>query len=261
MIRLHLNPFVFLVILSLGANFALAQTPELTTKDSNAIRAEILNLTGSERETNRALERLQQIPRAKILVVLRDELKSSPSVAPSVLRAVVAIQARELFPELKTLVEKNDSWQGFARVHQVFAEEADEKIRGPLTDVFVARLSQVPAASQVAILEALRGWKYALSLSQYRELLESSSFDVQLTAFSQFSDVRVSLPSSVQQEIIRLAASSEIDELRLLAYKVLLTLPAREKKSIAKGWAASRCPAEENGKIKELCLKAGRGGL
>jgi hypothetical protein len=261
MIRFQLNQFVFLFFFAVSGKFALAQTSELAPKEANAIRAEIFNLTGSERETNRALERLQQFPRAKVLAVLRDELKSTPTVAASVLRGVVAIQARELFSELKTLVEKNDGWQGFARVHQVFAEEADMKVRGPLTEIFVARLPQVPAPSQVAILEALRGWKYALSATQYRELLESASFDVRLTAFSQFSDVRSGLPMAVQQDIIKLAVNSEIDELRLQGYKVLLILPEREKKSLAKSFGTSRCPAEENGKIKELCLKAGRGGL
>ena len=222
-----------------------------------AIREDIHSLQGSEKESGAALDRLRARPRAAVVAVVKDDLTSASEIPPGTLKAVVALDARELLPVLKTLCAKSEDWPVFAAVNRLIDPKSDRAGAEELSVVYLSRLnSLLSAAAKVAVLDGLARFGKPLSRESFAELIDDSSLEVRIATVRQFLATRGSLEPA--EQLARWTESLKLKpyQARLLAMEELARLPASELGRVKTALKAEQCAKESEAEVKAACQAA-----
>jgi hypothetical protein len=257
---------------------ALAASLSLTTRASavevpsqgqatklKSVREDIHLLQGSEKESGLALDRLQTRPRADVLAVVKDDLTSSSEIPPGTLKAVVALKAIELLPELKVLCAKTEDWAVFASVTRLVSEDEkrsqqlDRSNVDALAGLYLARLkSLLSATAKVAVLDGLSRFGRALPHDTFTALLSDSNLEVRIATVREFLATRSGLDP--QERLARWGETLKLKpyQARLLAMEELARAPASEASALKGALKLESCAHESESEVKAACQAAAK---
>lgn len=243
----------------LGA--ALVDRPVVAASASGAageraLREALLELGESEAAGYpAALEKLTAAPRAQLLALLRDDLAEAPQIRRVTIRAIVALHARELLPELKTVAKQTEFWWVFAGLNTLVA--GDEEGGRELAPVYAARLGNLmSAAAKLAVLNGLTSFHAGLSAGVFNELVDSESFELRIAAVRHWRATRDLLGEAERRRRLDKVLEVQPRQARVLAWREVPRLPASERAHLRKSLTKERCERESDPGAREACRKA-----
>jgi hypothetical protein len=265
------RPFFFTAVMVLSLTsfpFAATLVPVSTNLTLTAltpgerrardIHNDVFALADEEKLAEGAVTRLKAEPRADIIAVLQDDLKSQPMNPPALsLKAAVLLNARELLPTLEELVTKTDSWQVFVSATQL-AVQGDDLVqraqRERLAAIYLKRLDGLmPATSQIAVLDGLGEFRVSISREKYLQLLGQANFQARVAAVRNFLAARESLSATEQVLRFRAAFLLKPYQARLPAMKEFAKFDAKLKAALRGAIPDHLCASESRTDVKAAC--------
>ncbi|MEK7358226.1 MAG: SseB family protein [Bdellovibrionota bacterium] len=217
---------------------------------SRAILDEAAESVDQEKESLAALEALKKRPRSEVLKALRDGIANGQPWIIVSARAALALEAKELLPDLMKAAEKEDAWQVFSAIEQLSRDSSE---RPAVEALFTRKLAKAPSSSKVAILDAFSNGKTQLPKSSFDALIKDESLGVRRAVVRQFLASREAYSNDEQIRRFKLAFTMKPYQARLDALLMYGAIPAAKRRSIASAFDPGLCAKEANASVKSAC--------
>lgn len=233
--------------------FAAAHAGAALTAPSKAVLETARRLT-IEGDDSKAKAELAKVPRAQLVSALREGLNEGGDWSTYALNAAVALDVRELAPDLATRLETSDDYKLFFAVERLAPVDA----RKNLTAVFLKKLDASSASVKVSILTTLAKWKEPLSAERFAKLLGDDSFQVRIALARHFAIARTELPASEQMARFEKIFAAQPYQVRLDGVMTFEALPSADQaklKAVIGPKFRSACEKETKTPVREECSK------
>ena len=208
-------------------------------------------LTSGENQIQESAAQLRKVPREELVKAVLSWLKVEDSDVQSVaFNTIVALEMKELKPELIKNASRSTSWRLFHALNSI-ATDADKPA---VTSIYEKRLQRaLPAATSMAIIDGMSANKTPLTALLFRKLQLSESYEVRASAVHNFMVTRTSLAPNEQIERMKSSLVLRPYQVRLEAFKYFQSLPSSDQVALAPAISADACAHEQNSEVKVVC--------
>jgi hypothetical protein len=235
---------------------------QVVVPETGDILSNAQELSASDEERQAALQKLRSYPRANVVEALRSGMRSSEVQLPAIVRAAIALELRELLPDLRArLATKDPSWVIVAGVTALAKDEKDPKERAALAKIYKDRLEEAgtPSAAKLALLDGLSELREPISSDAYLDFLADKSNSIVESAVHHFVITRSMMPKDEQIKRFKLAFRVRPTLARLEAFEAFGAMKPEDKKLLRPAFTNDTCEIQKDRTAKEFCERVARG--
>ena len=239
--------FMILIVASFASSFAQT-APGVEHREWYTLAE---RLTSGENQIQDSAAQLRKVPREELVKAVSSWLKVADGDVQSVaFNTIVALEMKELKPELIKNATRSTSWRLFHALNSIVTD-ADKTT---IAAIYEKRLQgALPAATSMAIIDGMSASKTPLTALLFRKLQRSESYEVRASAVHNFMVTRPSLAQNEQIERMKSSLALKPYQVRLEVYKYYQSLPSSDQVALASAVSADACAHEPNTEVKAAC--------
>lgn len=240
----------FAAVFSVGLSLTPPASHAALTPATRVILDKAAEAGDQQAESLAALAELKKQPRADVLKAFRDGLSEGAPWTIVVSRAAVALDAKELLPEMLKAAEKDETWQLMSALERLSRGHVK---RGAVEALFAKKLRTAPGSAKIVMIDAFTNGDSRLPNESFDLLINDRSPGVRQAVIRQFLATRDSYATEEQVRRFKLSFTVKPYQARLEAFETYASIPKAKRRSIASAFDPSMCATESNKTVKSVC--------